>query len=449
MPPSRTSIADRSPDAMSTPAPAGRPVRLIDWQPSLQPALEACFQADRADARRRTLVATGLAWPLVYAGFLPIDAAMVPDLLPAALALRLGVFLPLALLAVLALRLEQPPLRRETLSAAVAALAVALHCGLGAASQAPTAHFHLAGLAVLLLYAVSVQRLRFRLSLALSLGVQIGAAASALMLGTPLQIAAPVLLLTLSAAIFALYAAYVLERQARETYALQLDEARLRERVAQAADKLEQLTRLDGLTGLANRRHLREYLDQVWARAQRDGTPLAALMIDIDAFKLYNDRYGHPAGDRCLREVAQAVQATLRRPGDLIARYGGEEFIAVLARTTPDMAERVARRVCETVLRLGLPHEASPTAPVVTVSVGAACVQPLEGLTPDDLIAAADEALYQAKRAGRNRVWLAPALHAAQPGIASDDAAPDGAAAEPARSQACTPPPAPLPGGLS
>lgn len=396
-----------APESATADAAGVRLVQIVGWQPTLEPALEACYQADRAESRRRTLLATGLAWPLIYAGFLPVDAALVPDVLQQALLLRLGVFLPLALLAALVLRQEQPPLARERLACAVAVLALALQAVLAAGSHAATAHFHIAGLAILLLYVVSLQRLRVRLALLVSLATLIAAAAALVALRTPLQIAAPVLLLNASTAIFSLYAAYVLERQGRQTYALQLAEARLRERVAQAADKLEQLTRLDGLTGLANRRHFREHLEQVWGRARRDGTPLSVLMIDIDAFKLYNDRYGHPAGDRCLREVAQAIQATLRRPGDLIARYGGEEFIAVLAHTPADLAERIARRVCEAVVQRGLPHAASQTAPVVTVSVGAACGRPQqEGLAPDDLIATADEALYQAKRSGRNRVVL-------------------------------------------
>jgi diguanylate cyclase (GGDEF)-like protein len=131
------------------------------------------------------------------------------------------------------------------------------------------------------------------------------------------------------------------------------------------------------------------------------------LMVDVDHFKKYNDRYGHPAGDECLRQVAQVLMDKLRRPVDLVARYGGEEFIAVLPQSDEAYAMAVAERVRQAVEALQLRHEGSSSALVLTVSVGVASGTALFGQAPESLVARADQALYLAKREGRNRVSLA------------------------------------------
>jgi diguanylate cyclase (GGDEF)-like protein len=126
--------------------------------------------------------------------------------------------------------------------------------------------------------------------------------------------------------------------------------------------------------------------------------------VDVDHFKGYNDRYGHPEGDRCLALVAQALTNCVRSPMDVVGRYGGEEFIAVLMPSDQANAMQVAERMREAVASLALPHEASSTAPVVTISVGVACLQATRHTTPDMLVQQADQALYRAKHQGRNRV---------------------------------------------
>ena len=175
-------------------------------------------------------------------------------------------------------------------------------------------------------------------------------------------------------------------------------------RLKRKSDLLERLVFIDGLTDVPNRRHFDTRLDEEWRRARRAGGWLAVLMIDIDDFKRFNDQYGHGAGDDCLRRVAMALLGQARRAGDVLARYGGEEFSVVLAETSAAEAAVVAERMRAAVEALGIPHQRSEAAPVVTVSVGvAACVPPSEG-HPEDLLGAADEALYGAKSAGRNRV---------------------------------------------
>ena len=181
----------------------------------------------------------------------------------------------------------------------------------------------------------------------------------------------------------------------------------LKRELTHANEELERVSRYDGLTQVANRRHFDEFLAHLWERAQvTPGQPLSIIMVDVDHFKAYNDHYGHPAGDACLVKVAEAVQRCLRRPGDLVARYGGEEFIAVLNRAPLGQALAAAERVREAVEALGLPHEAPITHGQVTVSVGVATMVPADRqVSVERLISLADEALYQAKNRGRNRVW--------------------------------------------
>ena len=177
----------------------------------------------------------------------------------------------------------------------------------------------------------------------------------------------------------------------------------------QAQIALERLAAYDGLTGIANRRSFDEKLGQEWMRARRDKTSLALLMLDVDHFKLFNDRYGHQAGDDCLRRVAECLAAIVVRPGDLVARYGGEEFVVVLPAIDQDGALMVAQRMRAAVRALALPH-ADSSFGLVTVSIGVACGLPQQGLSHDVLVRAADTALYQAKHAGRDRVGVEPML---------------------------------------
>jgi diguanylate cyclase (GGDEF)-like protein/PAS domain S-box-containing protein len=167
---------------------------------------------------------------------------------------------------------------------------------------------------------------------------------------------------------------------------------------------MQQLANLDGLTLVANRRRFDEYIAVEWKRAARERTDLSFILCDVDHFKLYNDRYGHPAGDDCLKRVAAAIGDRLKRPADLVARYGGEEFAIVLPNTHAAGAIHVAETICHHIESLRLRHEGAGTAEVITLSLGVASVIPTRDLTVAALIRAADLALYEAKRSGRNRV---------------------------------------------
>ena len=168
---------------------------------------------------------------------------------------------------------------------------------------------------------------------------------------------------------------------------------------------LERLANIDGLTELANRRRFDEMYSLEWQRARRSGRPLSLALLDIDAFKQFNDRYGHPAGDRALRSVARVAGAAMRRPGDLAARYGGEELLLLMPETDALDARRIAEAVREAVTALNIPHEASSAAPLVTVSIGGATLDPDSDEQQAELFEVADAQLYRAKQGGRNQVW--------------------------------------------
>ena len=179
-------------------------------------------------------------------------------------------------------------------------------------------------------------------------------------------------------------------------------------------DFLATLSLTDCLTGIPNRRRFDEFLKSEWWCAARTGRPLSLILADVDYFKAYNDHYGHPAGDRCLKTVAQTLAEGLSRRTDLVARYGGEEFACVLPATDHTGAMAIAERLRERVASRRSDHPLSPVCPFVTVSMGVATLRPDPHMEPQTLIESADHRLYQAKQAGRNRVLGDP--NAAQVG---------------------------------
>jgi len=186
-------------------------------------------------------------------------------------------------------------------------------------------------------------------------------------------------------------------------------EDKVRERTLKLEESNSQLGTLsttDGLTGIANRRRFDEFIAGEWRHARLTGQPLALALLDVDLFKHYNDRYGHQAGDDCLRTIAQVLSANVRRAGDLVARYGGEEFALVAVAADEASALAMSHGICQALEALGHRHERSPFG-VVTASIGVAVLVPGEHDTHETLIRRADRALYQAKANGRNQAVLA------------------------------------------
>ena len=167
---------------------------------------------------------------------------------------------------------------------------------------------------------------------------------------------------------------------------------------------LSQMSYMDGLTGIANRRRFNEAIEEEWRRAARSGTLLGLILLDLDFFKPYNDNYGHSAGDDCLVQVASALSEVVNRPGDLVTRYGGEEFAVLLPETDMSGAANVACRMRDNIEALGVVHGFSSVSAVVTASIGVAAMVPDKGRSYNDLVEAADQQLYAAKEEGRNQV---------------------------------------------
>lgn len=179
---------------------------------------------------------------------------------------------------------------------------------------------------------------------------------------------------------------------------------RIQRELAQANAELSRLSTTDALTGLQNRRHFDLTLHAEWSRSSRQGRPLALMMVDIDHFKLFNDRYGHLGGDECLRQIATLLRSCIHRAGETLARFGGEEFAILLPDTDAQQATELAQECVRRVEEAHLPHEASPSGAWVTLSIGVATRTGQKDLPATDLVEAADRALYEAKRSGRNQV---------------------------------------------
>ncbi len=291
----------------------------------------------------------------------------------------------------------------------VAFLTIFTTCLLMIASlhEAPYKYFYTASVGGMMTCCYAISRLQFRYSAIAALLAVI--VANVVWIGVD-RVHPNVLVVynfyCLIAGFFALLTTYVLEQSQRKIYLqdriLKLEKVSL----AEANVRLNSLSSMDGLTCIANRRGFDEKLAEEWNRAQRARQGISLLMIDVDYFKRYNDCYGHLRGDICLKQVAAALQRLATRPGDVVARYGGEEFAIVLSGTDTRQAKVVAQEALQAIWELNVPHANSEIESRVTLSIGVASMWPTTDNRPEDLVAKADEALYQAKDAGRNRIAL-------------------------------------------
>lgn len=195
-----------------------------------------------------------------------------------------------------------------------------------------------------------------------------------------------------------------------------VQQTRMHRNLEKANAELHRLASTDSLTQIANRKRFDEYLAQQWSLMQRLDKEISLILCDVDYFKQYNDTYGHPAGDRCLRVIAAALSKQVHRPSDVVARYGGEEFALILPNTSAKDAADIALRVCNRIETLEIEHKSSEASDFVTLSIGVAGTLPVSNQSEQELLNLADQALYEAKAKGKNRVFLAydqrePSLH--------------------------------------
>jgi diguanylate cyclase (GGDEF)-like protein len=304
--------------------------------------------------------------------------------------LRLGVLCPL--LVVLGVAISVPAAQRyytEVVAVGVTLIGFVVtyiaHLGALAGSS-----YVLAGLVIVVLYGCLFLGLLFNVAITITCVMIVGHFVTGIGVALPLDALYYSTAILGGAAVVGGISAYNLEHALRTNF---LETRRLNE-----------LAERDGMTGLYNRRIFDHYVERLWRQSRRDGTAVAIIFVDIDFFKVYNDLYGHQAGDDCLKRVARCIARGAKRPFDFAARYGGEEFVLILYGPPDDYARSVPEQIRRNVLDLAIPHDGSQVAKYVTVSVGLALATPQTTRSLAGAIQTADEALYQAKREGRNRL---------------------------------------------
>ena len=367
--------------------------------------IEARFIQDSAAQRLLLIQISGIASVVFFAGVLAADLFMIPDQISLALALRVGMYAPICLAGLWLLSRFDWPRLREWGATGAGLLAAAISIVLSLSSHSPQALAHLVILNMVVIYATMIGR--FWPMLVMCVLIAAGHMAAVLIKGELFSsLGMAMTLLLLSTMVFTLYGNYALEHSDRKVYLLDQREGALQAELAQTNDTLARSVRTDPLTGLPNRRHFDDFMGQVWAHSQAQSTSMALLLIDIDHFKRYNDLKGHPAGDRCLHDVAETLGACVRKSGDLLARWGGEEFAVVMSNTSLESATVTAQRMVDAVRARAIPHGASPSGSVLTVSIGVAALTPALSHTPENLVEQADAALYLAKLNGRDRAQV-------------------------------------------
>ena len=374
------------------------------------PRLRRQYHADTRRERCRTAGMTGLLGAAVALLLYPVLLAAAPDMRPIAALLFLGGVVPLSVIFSVAVLFDPPPLAREILLALPVALDASVLTYLFARTHANATELYVAATVLVLLYAGVTVRLQFGVATAVSVYVFVTYALC-------LAVIRPedghhtryLIVMTGAIAAYILMANWRLQVDQRRSYVMTLRE-RLRQHDLTARNQaLDALARLDPLTGLANRRAYDLWLEEKWQDATDCDTPLGLIMLDVDRFKAFNDANGHPAGDACLKAIAACLRDQLRRASDLVARLGGEEFAVLLPGSTEEVCAALAESLRSAIEALGLGRTAADPNGVITISCGAASLKPAAGTDAALLCAAADRAMYWAKRAGRNRVRSASA----------------------------------------
>lgn len=377
------------------------------------PSLEAQFERDTGAPRSRRLWREGLISIIAFNLFYIGEWLLTRQVTRHELVLQLGLITPLCLLVNLTMRFNPPRWLREgsiSLMACVIACAyLQLQLGKGPVAIA----FTLVAVIVTAMFAAVVMRLRFFFALVASVVIAI-AGVLFLFLDRTLQTEEKmtgVALMSIAISI-AMMSNFSLEREERLGYLRFLQSEAQRQEISEINSRLATLSSIDKVTALPNRRAYEDRFERMWQQAQEDASPLALIVIDIDHFKMLNDVHGHLYGDEVLRRVGSLLSQSLRSTTDFAARYGGEEFVVLLPRTNRESAERVAERIRDLIEMgaspLGTSLPQTECLMWVTASCGASTCTPTDSLNKEHLLECADEAMYQAKSEGRNRVCYRP-----------------------------------------
>lgn len=364
--------------------------------------LEAVYEVETRMGRIRELRFTLTAAAVFQILTAVSDPLFIPDLHLQGLWLRLLVAV-IMLTAVFSLHMLSTFERELVVSGAVFTFMVVV-IGLPFYSTSPLAPWELFSCILGIIYANTTAPLRFRFAWPFTLLCLAVSAASLFFnprVGVPL--AGAIMLQMAVGASFSLIANYRMERSARLGYLLASKEALRLFALNRDRDRLATRSSTDALTGIANRGHFDRRLTELFGGTFEDGTRVGLILLDVDHFKRYNDHYGHPAGDECLKAIAAVLTRVMRGQKDFGFRYGGEEFGALLLGVSKGTAESIAERIRSAVEREGIEHQNREDGlSIVTVSVGVSCAAVGHGITPEELIAQADASLYAAKKAGRN-----------------------------------------------
>ena len=361
--------------------------------------IERQFESDTSARRCQRLTTGILVSVLIYNLFLIADWLLVPDMFWRAVVIHLGLVTPWMLAAAWLISRRPRRSMRESIAASIPLVIILqiLYVFASTASK-DAAHYQYVVIPTLLYTNISLHRLAFPFALRVTAIIALGHAAVILAVG---HLSAPIVVMILvqlaACAYITLVANYQMERDLRKAYLYSLRD-RLRHALADAA------SRRDALTGLANRHHMDAELNRLWHSPHDQVSPVSIVLVDVDHFKSLNDRYGHAAGDLCLKRLAAIVMAELRGTGDIAVRFGGEEFLLLLPQMQLADAIRVADRIRRAIEATAIPNEGTGPGKIVTASFGIASSCVLD-LSAEELLAAADSALYAAKRTGRNRVW--------------------------------------------
>jgi diguanylate cyclase (GGDEF)-like protein len=384
---------------------------------SFRPPLEREFMDEYARRSLGPVRFAVIVAALFYSGFMILDAAVAAEAVKTLWIIRFAIFLPASALLLL---LTYLPLFPRIWQGALSLWS--LLGGLGivamiAAVRGEAQNSYYAGLIMVFIVLYTWARVRF--IWATLTGWLIVAAYEVLVFGVlsvPYQVKLTHNFFFIGSNLLGMFACYAIERYARTEFVMTRLLRKERETVQRVNQELNEkneelrgLAEVDDLTKIPNRRMFDQELKRGWRRMLRTSRPLSVLLCDVDSFKAFNDAYGHQAGNECLAKIARAVADAARRPGDYAARYGGEEFAVILQDTGIEGAQHVAERICLAVRNLAIPHIGATAAKHVTISVGAASIQPTHEREPAVLVRKADECLYQAKGEGRNRAVVAKA----------------------------------------
>jgi diguanylate cyclase (GGDEF)-like protein len=364
--------------------------------------LEYLFDRETTVKSKSILYTAGFLALIIYDLFLFTDYIILADVFRTALIIRLLVVTPIILLITLILNRPNPAWLRESLKVAITVGINLSVIYLMAISTSRHAIFYFSGIILIITFGNIIVRLRFWYAVVSSiLSMVTYLVYFPNVPEMPPQVKFTFVTILVASIVMTLFANFTLEREVRHSFLLELRE-RIRKKVL--IDKNIQLTELshiDALTGLANRREIDEFFLRL---ANIRIKSIAVVMIDLDHFKNFNDHYGHPAGDECLRQIGAVLNKSVHRKGDLVGRFGGEEFVAILPETSCQDALKVAERIRNMVEKAAIPHAASPTEKVVTISAGVAAGE-IQSMTDfQTILEAADMALYRSKSAGRNQV---------------------------------------------